>query len=365
MARESGPARAGDRGEVGVERSVGATGPAGAVGPVGAVGSTLPDSSPAAAVSGASTERSQRALMWARLRADRLTLTALLVCIVVALGGAFSPLLQAVGLIDPLSFNKDLLSGIGSLPSGDWGGISWSHPMGVEPGTGRDLFSRVVAGLTVSLSVGLLASLVSLVIGTVLGLVAGFSRGLADWAISRLIDFVLSFPTLLMLLTLGPILVGVLHERFHVPEGTPAQVAFMVVVLGAFGWPYVARIVRGQVLSLREREFVEAASSLGARRSRLYFVEVLPHLGAPLIICATLVIPQYIAAEATLGFLGLGIQAPTPSLGSILNDSVMYAAVDPVYFIFPGLTLAVIVLAFNLLGDGLRDVLDPKGGQGV
>lgn len=305
--------------------------------------------------------RGQRELMRARLRADKVTSTALVVCVVVVVGGALSPLMQRFGLIDPLSFNKDLLGGIGSLPTGPLGGMSLSHPMGVEPGTGRDIFSRVVAGLTVSLSVGLLASLLSLTIGTILGLVAGFSRGVADWGISRLIDFVLSFPTLLMLLTLGPVLVGVLHERLGVPEGTPAQVAFMVVVLGSFGWPYVARIVRGQVLSLREREFVEAARSLGARRSRLYFVEVLPHLGAPLVICATLIIPQYIAAEATLGFLGLGIQAPTPSLGSILNDSVRYAAVVPVYFLFPGLTLAVIVLAFNLLGDGLRDVLDPKG----
>ncbi|WP_157962464.1 ABC transporter permease [Homoserinimonas sp. OAct 916] len=284
----------------------------------------------------------------------------MVVCTIVVLGAAGSPLLQHWGVIDPIGFNSELVKGIGSLPGGAWGGMSWAHPLGVEPGTGRDLLSRIVSGLTVSMAVAILSSLLSLTIGTVLGLIAGLSKGKVDWFISRLIDLVLSFPQLLMLLTLAPVLVGVLNERLHIPDGPPSQIAFMVLVLGAFGWPYPARIVRGQVLSLREREFVEAAVSLGASRTYLYFREILPHLAAPLLICATLVIPQYIAAEATLGFLGLGIQAPTASLGSILNDSVSYASVMPTYFLFPGLVLAIIVLSFNLLGDGLRDVLDPK-----
>lgn len=304
--------------------------------------------------------RTQFRLFLQRLRRDRLTMVAGVVCVIVVLTAALSPLLQQLRVIDPTTFNPDLVAGIGSLPEGDWGGMSWEHPLGVEPGTGRDLLSRIVSGLTTSMAVALLASLLSLAIGTMLGLIAGLSRGWADWLISRLIDLVLSFPTLLMLLTLAPVLVVVLHEQLLIPDGPPAQIAFMVLVLGVFGWPYSARIVRGQVLSLREREFVEAAVSLGAGKAYLYFREILPHLAAPLLICATLVIPQYIAAEATLGFLGLGIQAPTASLGSILNDSVTYAPIMPTYFLFPGLVLAVIVLSFNLLGDGLRDVLDPK-----
>lgn len=134
-------------------------------------------------------------------------------------------------------------------------------------------------------------------------------------------------------------------------------------MLGGFGWPYIGRLVRTLVLSLREREFVEAARSLGARRGRIYFKELLPHLWAPLLVYTTLVMPANIAAEAALGFLGVGINPPTASLGAILNDSVAYALPDPAYFLFPGLTVFVLVLSFNLLGDGLRDALDPKAGR--
>jgi peptide/nickel transport system permease protein len=143
-------------------------------------------------------------------------------------------------------------------------------------------------------------------------------------------------------------------------DRTPASMVFMILVMGFFGWPYFARIIRGQVLSLKEREFIEAAKSLGASPRRIYFKELLPHLWAPILVYTTLIMPQNIATEAALGFLGVGIQAPTPSFGSILNDSVHYATSDPAYFIFPGVTLFLVVLSFNLLGDGLRDALDPK-----
>jgi peptide/nickel transport system permease protein len=143
----------------------------------------------------------------------------------------------------------------------------------------------------------------------------------------------------------------------------PPKIAFMVLVLGFFGFPFFARIIRGQVLSLREREFVEAARSLGARRGRLYFKELLPHLWAPLLVYTTLVLPANISAEAALGFLGVGLNPPTASLGAILNDTVSYALPDPAYFFFPGVTVFLLVLSFNLLGDGLRDALDPKAGR--
>jgi peptide/nickel transport system permease protein len=231
--------------------------------------------------------------------------------------------------------------------------------MGVEPGTGRDLFSRVISGLTVSLLVAVCAALVSITLGTIIGIISGTAGGRVDWLFSRVIDFVLSFPQTLMLIALSTIVIDILKEALHV-ERTPASMIFMILVMGFFGWPGFARIIRGQVLSLKEREFVEAARSLGAGRWRIYFKELLPHLWAPILVYSTLLMPQNIATEAALGFLGVGIQAPTPSFGSILNDSVHYASVDPPYFIFPGVILFLVVLAFNLVGDGFRDALDPK-----
>ena len=180
----------------------------------------------------------------------------------------------------------------------------------------------------------------------------------------RFLDLILSFPQTLMLLTLAPVLTDRTAALLHVPPpDNRAKITLIAVILGVFGFPFFARIVRGQVLSLREREFVEAARSLGASSRRIYVKELLPHLWAPLLVYITLTLPQNIAAEAALGFLGVGIQAPTPSLGALLNDSVTYALPDPAYFIIPGLTVFLLVLAFNLLGDGLRDALDPKAGR--
>jgi peptide/nickel transport system permease protein len=294
-----------------------------------------------------------------RLKRDKVTMVSLGVAIFFILLAAFAPLLATLHLIDPYTPHSDLVGGLGSLPLGTFGGVSGSHWMGVEPGIGRDIFSRVISGLTTSLTVAVCAALFSVVVGTVIGIISGTAGGRVDWLLSRLTEFVLSFPQTLMLIALSTIVIDVVKAALHV-ERTPASMVFMIVVMGFFGWPNFARIIRGQVLSLREREFVEAARSLGAGRGRIYFKELLPHLWAPILVYATLIMPQNIATEAALGFLGVGIQAPTPSFGSILNDSVHYASADPMYFVFPGVTLFIVVLSFNLLGDGLRDALDPK-----
>lgn len=295
----------------------------------------------------------------ARLVRDKVTMVAFGAAVFFILLALTAPLMIQLGWLDPYTANTDLVGGLGSLPIGPMGGVSWAHPMGVEPGTGRDLFSRVLAGLTVSLIVATSAVLVSVVIGVTIGIVSGTAGGRVDWWFSRLVDFVLSFPQTLMLIALSTIVIDVLQAAMGTAR-TPASMIFMIIVMGFFGWPYFARIIRGQVLSLKEREFVEAARSLGAGRARIYFTELLPHLWAPILVYTTLIMPQNIATEAALGFLGVGIQAPTPSFGSILNDSVHYATSDPAYFIFPGITLFLVVLSFNLLGDGLRDALDPK-----
>ncbi|HOC13474.1 MAG TPA: ABC transporter permease [Propionicimonas sp.] len=295
----------------------------------------------------------------ARLAKDKVTMVAMGAALFFIVLALLAPVLTHFGLLDPYSNHTDLVGGLGSLPKGPLGGVSPEHWMGVEPGTGRDIFSRVVSGLTVSLIVATLAVTVSVILGTVIGIVSGTAGGRVDWLFSRITDFVLSFPQTLMLIALSTIVIDMLQSALNMERTVPSMI-FMILVMGFFGWPIFARVIRGQVLSLKQREFIEAAHSLGAGRARIYFKELLPHLWAPILVYTTLVMPQNIATEAALGFLGVGIQAPTPSFGSILNDSVHYATSDPAYFIFPGVTLFLVVLSFNLLGDGLRDALDPK-----
>ena len=295
----------------------------------------------------------------ARLVRDRPTMFALVVASLVVLMAILAPFLDMLGILKPNAFNGNLIdSALGGFPKGEWNGISWSHPLGVEPGTGRDTLSRVVLGLTFSLIVALSATTVAVTIGTVLGLIAGFLGRWPDAIISRIVDMVLAFPQTLMLLALSGMFIEIIGRA--VPNDNVATGLYIILVLGFFGWPTFARIIRGQVLSMREREFIEAARSLGASNVRIYFKELLPNLWAPILVYATLVMPAYVSAEAALSFLGVGIKPPTPTLGNILANSVNYASSVPLFFLVPGIAIAIVVLSFNLLGDGLRDALDPK-----
>jgi peptide/nickel transport system permease protein len=250
---------------------------------------------------------------------------------------------------------------LGSIPKGSWGGTSWDHLLGVEPRTGTDLLSRLWYGITFSLTIALTATLIAVVLGTVLGIISGFTGGAVDSVIGRAVDLTLSFPQTLMLLALSATGVAVFAQMLPGNASDPLPNAvYEVLVLGLFGWPSIARLIRGQVLTLREREFVDAARLLGASRGRLYFKEILPNLWAPVLVQFTLIMPAYVSAEAALGFLGVGIHPPTPTLGNILQDSVNFSTADFPYFFYPALLLAIIVVSFNLLGDGLRDALDPK-----
>ena len=206
------------------------------------------------------------------------------------------------------------------------------------------------------------ATTITVVLGVSIGIIAGYSRGWLDTALGRLMDVVLAFPLILILLALSNVLTQRLQTTFHLGE-LPARVLYLILVLSFFGWPYLARIVRGQVLSLREREFVESAVSMGAGTPRILFREILPNLWAPILVYSTLLLPTYIAAEATLSFLGVGLVPPTPSWGAMLADSVRYFRVDPAFLFIPGLYLFIVVLAFNLLGDAVRDALDPRAGR--
>ena len=296
-----------------------------------------------------------------RFRRDKLSMISFVVVVLYMLAAIAAPFLVKLGVLDPYTFHNELIDGnTGGLPIGKFGGVSASHPLGVEPGTGRDVLSRVWYGITFSLAIALSATFIAIGFGTVMGIISGFTGGWVDSIIGRAIDLTLSFPQTLMLLALSGMMIQFLTDNLHVPAGDLANGLYVVVVLGIFGWPGIARIIRGQVLSVREREFVDAAVLLGASRRRLYFKEILPNLWAPLLVTFTLTMPVYVSAEAALSYLGVGIHPPTPTLGNVLKSSINYSNADFLFFFAPAFLIMVIVVSFNLLGDGVRDALDPK-----
>jgi ABC-type dipeptide/oligopeptide/nickel transport system permease subunit len=234
---------------------------------------------------------------------------------------------------------------------------TWEHPLGLAPRTGVDNFARLLYGLRTSLAVAGVATLLSTVIGVSIGLVAGFARGWLDRAISFTIDLFLSFPFILGALALAPIVVS----RFSTDLAAlaRAQVLALVTVLVVFGWMGLARLIRGQVLSLREREFVQAAQVMGVPTRRILFNEMLPNLVAPIVVAVSLTLPAYVAAEAGLSYLGIGLTG-VPSLGQTINDAVNSFDRYPLYLWAPVITVMVLVLALNLLGDSIRDAFDPR-----
>jgi len=298
---------------------------------------------------------------WLRIRRDKTAMACLIFLIVLYLVAIFQSQITKLLGIDPYALDQSAISDLGGAPNGAWGGISKEHWLGVEWGTGRDILAQLLNGLSISLMIATVATILSVVIGVTLGIISGYSRGWADSAIGWVIDLILCFPFLLLILAVGP---G-LRQRL-VALGVPdqsAQILVLLLVLGIFGWTYLARIVRGQVLSLREREFVESAVAMGAGTPRILFREILPNLWAPIIVYATLSLPTYIAVEAALSFLGIGVLPPDVTFGAMLGNSVGYFAVVPSYLFIPGVLLVVIVVAFNLLGDAVRDALDPRAGR--
>ncbi|MEU5159787.1 ABC transporter permease [Streptomyces sp. NPDC020875] len=301
--------------------------------------------------------RSLRQIAWSRLKRDKLALSGGIVVILLVLVAVFAPVLVDLFGHPPNKFHQDKLDPLFNTPKGDFGGISSEHLLGVEPNTGRDVFSRVVYGARISLLVAFLAAVVAVILGTLFGIVAGYFGGWVDAVISRVMDMLLSFPQLLFIISL----VAVLPNDLFGLTGSSVRIAILVSVIGFFGWPYVGRIVRGQTLSLREKEYIEAARSLGAGRRYVLFKELLPNLVAPITVYATLMIPTNILTEAALSFLGAGVRPPTASWGQMLSTAVKTYESDPTFMVIPGLAIFITVLAFNLFGDGVRDALDPKG----
>ena len=282
-------------------------------------------------------------------------------------GGIFVLLLILTALIgphlvqNPTTYHENLINPTFSRPNGPLGGISLAHPLGVEPVTGRDMLARVVNGAQYSLLIGFLATALAVVIGTFFGIIAGYFGGWVDAFIARAMDVFLAFPLLVFAIAL----VGVIPNSAFGLSGNQLRVVLLIFVIGFFAWPYMGRIVRGQILSLREREFVDAARSMGARSPYILFRELLPNLVAPILVYSTLLIPTNILFEAALDYLGVGLIPPTPSWGGMLSDAVSngFYSIDPMFMVIPGLAIFITVMAFNLFGDGLRDALDPRGNR--
>ena len=300
----------------------------------------------------AGVARSPWQLFWRRLRSDRVALVALGVIVALVLVALLAPLVvKLAGAPGPNVQDRTATDSFGTPigPTAD-------HVFGVDP-LGRDVFSRVVYGARVSLLVGIVGTGIAVLVGVTAGLLAGYYRGWVDTLLSRLVDVVLSFPVLL--LGLGIASACSLGNGCVGGAVTPG-LRTVILVVALVSWTSIARIVRGQVLSLREREFVVAARSLGASNRRILTREILPNLAAPIIVYSSLLLPQTILLEAALSFLGVGVSPPTASWGWMIADAADNFDTQWWYMVFPGAALLLTVLAFNLLGDGLRDALDPR-----
>jgi peptide/nickel transport system permease protein len=310
------------------------------------------------------TGRTPWQIAWRRLRRDRVAMAGGVIVLALIAMALLAPVITKLIGYPPNEFHQDLVDTQNGtlIPIGGpmHSGISSSHFFGVEPQSGRDIFSEVVYGARISLVVAFLATLLSVFIGSTLGIVAGYFGGWVDAIIGRAMDVFLAFPLLVFAIALA----GVVPDHAFGLSGLTLRIVLLVFIIGFFNWPYIGRIVRGQALSLREREFIEAARSMGAPAWYVIFREMLPNLIAPILIYATLLIPTNILFEAALSFLGVGVQRqasgePAVTWGGMISDAVRWYTL-PHFMFFPGMAIFITVLAFNLFGDGLRDALDPK-----
>ena len=276
---------------------------------------------------------SMLSLYWKRFKSNPLTVSGTLIILLLGLVALFSPWLAPH---DP--FQQNLLNRL-KPPS-------LHHWFGTDE-LGRDVFSRVLTGIRVSLTIGVLSAFISMSIGTIIGLISGYWGGWIDSFFMRVVDIVLCFPTLYLIL----MILGILDKpSFYL----------VVVVIALTSWAGLARLIRGETLSMRERDFMLVAKGLGLKTPRILFVHLLPNVISPVLVAATLTVGGAILMESGLSFLGLGVQPPLPSWGNILTSGKDFIHIAWWLSLFPGLAILVTVLAFNLLGEGLRDVLDPR-----
>lgn len=319
--------------------------------------SRLPDSTKKGADS-----RSPGRLAWIRFKRDKTGVVSAWIVVFFFVVALAAPLIAKLYGKNPYttyaSERPELLDAF-AYPAGPNGGMSSDFWFGIEPQLGRDVFTFLLYGIRTSLGIAVAATLLTTFVGVVVGITAGYLGGRTDYFVGRVIDILLSFPSTLFFIAFMPVVYGL----FVAPDEnipTSLRALSLILVLSAFGWASIARLLRGQVLGLREREFVEAAKVTGASPRRIVFKELLPNLWTPIIIQSTLMLPAFVTAEAGLAFLGVGIIDPTPDWGVMIQRGAQFYTEDLTFMLFPGVTMVIFVLAFNLLGDSVRDALDPK-----
>ncbi len=271
--------------------------------------------------------------IWRRFARNRLAVAGLLILTVLALVVTIGPL-----VIPADKVTAQVRTATFAPPSRDaWFG---------RDEFGRDAFVRAVFGGRISLGISFVAAIMTTIIGVLMGIVSGYAGGAADAIVDRFVELILTLPFLLLLILAAAV--------------APPSATSIVLILGLFGWPVLARLVRGEFVALKHRDFIEAARACGASDARIVFVHILPNAVAPIVVTATLILATNLIAEATISFLGLGIHPPTPSWGNMLTEAQRYLIQSPFLAVFPGMLILVTVLCVNLLGDGLRDALDPR-----
>ncbi|MEU2434816.1 ABC transporter permease [Streptomyces rubradiris] len=306
--------------------------------------------------------RSPGRLAWIRFKRDRTGVISAFVVILFFVVGILAPLIAKLYGKDPYTTYGMNIPGLlneFNYPVKPNGGISSDYWFGIEPQLGRDVFTFLLYGIRNSLLIATAAALLTTLLGVVVGITAGYLGGKTDYFVGRVIDILLAFPQTLFFIAFWPVVMAIFVSP---EENTPVwlTVTSLILVMTAFGWASIARLLRGEVLALREREFVEAAKVTGASPARIIFKELLPNLWTPILIQSTLLLPAYVTAEAGLAFLGVGLTDPTPDWGVMIQNGAKVYQDDITFMLFPGLSMVIFVVAFNLLGDSVRDALDPK-----
>ncbi|MER5551517.1 ABC transporter permease [Streptomyces sp. NPDC002793] len=304
-------------------------------------------------------------LMWRRFKRDRVGVISAIVVLFFFAVAILAPVISMLYGKDAYTLygqdNLDLLDEF-NMPTGAAGGISPDHWFGIEPNLGRDVLMQLVYGMRTSIYTALAATVLMVVVGVLMGLVGGYFGGKIDYWVGRLTDFLLGFPSQLFFIASMPVVVAA-FVRPDEETPTALRTVAIILVLSLLGWMGLSRLIRAETLTLREREFVEAARISGASPGRIIRKELLPNIITPVMVQATLMLPSTILSVAFLSFVGVGYVEPTPDWGRMFAIGADIYEQDPVYMLFPGVAMVVFVVAFNLLGDSVRDAFDPKSGR--